>query len=632
MSRAQYCGITRTGEGSLQLETELTGNDYVCIPFIGADCGLDGVNVLHGGSAGLLEWAGPSEAQPLFRVRLSLNGQAADLSQARWRRLDRWIPTFSMSLPDGTVITGMVCAPGGYPGARGFLLRLEAENRGRTTIDAAISLEVRWQYSRLRIATARPHGDRNQLRHDAEHGALLLAMDAGRGATLAVLGSQRFESAETTQRDAANGDALEGTVTQKLNITSQRKGVATFFVGAGREPDGAVQSALSLRRTGADALIRQARLELSHTLRSAQDHRWAEALNRNLVFNRYFACGRAIDDDRLYMLRSRSPYCAAPAIANERESLFWTLPALIIADPGVAREALLRHLELFSERSGEHRRYIDGATFDAAFALDQLVLYAWALLRYVRDTGDEHVMNEPLVQQVLNEIDVAAFMRLHPQHMLAATDVLPSGDAADYAYASISNVLLWWFSQNLTALMKREPGDQPPNFEGAAAEIAAALWQHCIADVNGRSILASSADLEGNAAVYDDPAFSLSLLPFFGFCTADDPVWRDTVEFLRSREYPLWRDGKAAGIAERARPQHARLSALCADLLAGMPGAIDRLQQLRLPGGIAAAAYDSTTAEMSEPHHAALAGFLAWTLVTVAEPARETTTRKKRRR
>src|SRR5690606_37234468 len=126
----------------------------------------------------------------------------------------------------------------------------------------------------------------------------------------------------------------------------------------------------------------------------------------------------------------------------------------------------------------------------------------------------------------------------------------------------------------------------------------------------------SSANLEGDAAVYDDPALSLALLPFFGFCSADDPVWRATMEFLRSPRYPLWRAGAIGGVAARSGSGRPRTSALCADLLTpDARAALDRLLRLRLPGGVAAASYDTDTGQAEEPHHAALSGFIAWTLV-----------------
>jgi uncharacterized protein len=627
-------------------ENELTGNDYVSLPAIGADGSLDGVNVLHGGLAGLVEWLGDG-SRALLQPTIRVGGNAVPLVDLRWRRLDRWIPTFTVSLADGLSLTGTICAPGGYPAARGFIVRLQVDNTGRAPVDVVIALDIAWAWSRHWIATARPLSGPNRLSADADGSSVLMETDGGRGPALAITtGGEAVLSAAAAGADLerldgqvgleqANGSPLYARLEQHLTVTPQRRASADFFAGVGRERDGAFAAARSIRRTGSDALLRQARLELSYTLRSGQDHRWADMLNRNLLFNRFFAAGRAVDDDRLYLVRSRSTRCPQPALFNEREALFWTVPALMLADPGLAREALHRVFDLFSERSGEYVRYIDGGDFDTGFALDQFLLYPWIVQHYVAVTGDESLLDEPLIRQVVQETDGSLFMRLHPQQMLCSTDLLPSGDRADHAYSTYGNVLVWSLCEALPRLLPDAgtQGEPPPRFAGAGAEVAAGIWQHCVAELEGAPVFASSADLDGETAIYDDPEGSLALLPFLGFCNADDPVWTATMEFLRGPRYPLWRDGVAPGICSRSDPDRARLAALCADLLGPAAGdALQRLLRIGLPGGIAASAYDPATGAATEPHHAALAGFLAWALVRAAEPPDAGKKARRRRR
>ncbi|HUF51884.1 MAG TPA: glycoside hydrolase family 125 protein [Longimicrobiales bacterium] len=615
---------------------------------------MDGITVLHGGMSGLIEWAGDGTV-PLLRLSVAIDDTPVDLRSATWRRLDRWLPAFSITLDDESELSGVICAPAGYPAARGFILRVELENRSRTTRSVRAVLDVDWCWSRLRIATARPLAGPNRIAADA-YGTVTLETDAGRGPTLAIAAHTDAGAAVPESAQAENGTTLKTQLDVKFDVASKIRGSTTFCIGVGRERDGAIAAAAQLRRTGADQWLRRTRLELSHTLRSAQTHRWSGLLNRNLVFNRFFAAGRGIDDDRVYLVRSRSPYSAAPALFNDREALFWTLPALMIADPSFAREAILRVLDAYSERSGEHTRYIDGGAFDAGFVLDQFLLYPWLIDTYVTSTGDVSLFDEPMVRQIVFETDGGAFMRLHPQHVLASTDLLPSGEPADYPYATMANAVLHAFCSALERLpwidlppvvpttggeaALREAGaaaaaaaaDLAPRLAGAAGEVSAAIWRHCVTDVDGQPLLVSSADLAGKAAVYDDPAMSLALLPLFGVCTTDDPVWRATMEFLRSPAYPLWRDGVVAGTAGRSSA-HAQFAALCADLHGHAPDdARDRLLRVELPAGVAAATYDPHTGIASDPHHAALAGFLAWSLVRVSEPAPKREGRKKSRR
>jgi uncharacterized protein len=624
------------------MHSELTGNDYVSIPHIGSAGALDAINVLHGGVGGLVEWLG-SDDEPLLLPELSIGGESVPLHGLRWRRLDRWIPVFTVELPQGLQVTGTVCAPGGYPAARGFLVRFEIENTGRAPLDVEVALRIHWKWSRHWIATARPLPGANRLYAPDGGGIVALETDGGRGPALAVdagattellagTAAERLEPVAGRTLESANGETLHARAAHRMTAAPRRRLSVTFFVGAGRERDGAIAAAAAMRVAGADHWIRQARLDLSYTLRAGHDHRWSDLLNRNLLFNRYYATGRGIDDDRLYLLRSRSPRCPAPALFNEREALFWTLPALVLADAGLAREALFRVFDTFSERAGEYRRYMDGGTFDGGFSLDQCLLYAWAVDHYVVASGDDSVLHEPLVRQVLLEIDGMLFTRLHPEQLLCSTEVLPSGDPADHPYTTTGNILLWWFCEALPRLLPGN-GEEPPRFAGAGAEVAAAVWQHCVAELDGTPVFASSADLLGETAVYEDPAASLALLPFFGFCATDDPVWVGSLEFLRSPGYPLWRDGVVPGLARRTDPAHGRLAALCADLLGpDAAGALDRLLRISLPGGLAAAAWDPADGSPAEPDHAALAGLLAWTLTRAAEPPAEPRAGRRKRR
>jgi uncharacterized protein len=580
--------------------------------------------------------------RPVVRV----GGEEVSLEGARWRRLDRWIPTFSVTASPDLAIHGTICAPGGYPAQRGFMVRLELENRGRAPLDVVVALEVAWHASRHWVATPRAFPGPNRMGGDGSGRALVLETDGGRGPAMAITagGAPILRAVPSTAGgdavladafiEAANGTPLLATVEQSLTLVPNRRTATEFYVGVGRERDGASAAAHALRRSGGDALLRQARLDLSYTLRAGQDHRWADLLNRNLIFNRYCAVGRAVDDDRLYLVRSRSTRCPAPALFNEREALLWTLPALVLADPGLAREALFRVFDMFSERSGEHLRYIDGGAYDTGFVLDQALLYPWIAKHYVAATGDESLLDEGLVRQVAYETDAALFTRLHPEHMLCSTELLPSGDAADHAYGTYGNALLRAFAEALPELLPKEHADDPPpRFAGAGPEVAAAVWQHCVTELDGSPVLASTADLDGASAVYDDPAGSLGLLPFFGFCADDDPVWSATMEFLRSPRYPLFLTGTVPGVAARSNPHRASLAALCTDLLGpGADEALRRLLLLRLPGGVAADGYDPGTGAADSPHHAALAGFLAWTLVRAAEPKDGGRTARRRRR
>src|SRR5690606_9218551 len=161
-----------------------------------------------------------------------------------------------------------------------------------------------------------------------------------------------------------------------------------------------------------------------------------------LLFNYFYALGRSIDDDRLVPLTSRSPLHPRPASFNERDALLWSLPALALADPPTAREALLQAYERHSHQPGQGAHYVDGGTLEPGFALDRCVAYLIALDRYVRATDDRTVLDEHIVHQVQHEIQDIVMARLHRQIFLCSTELAPSGDRPDYPYVTYDNALL----------------------------------------------------------------------------------------------------------------------------------------------------------------------------------------------
>jgi hypothetical protein len=131
-------------------------------------------------------------------------------------------------------------------------------------------------------------------------------------------------------------------------------------------------------------------------------------------------------------------------------------------------------------------------------------------------------------------------------------------------------------------------------------------------------VIAGATDLEGNAAIYDDPAGSLGLLPYLGFCDAEDPIWSNTMDLLHSADYPLWLGNKPfPGLASRRTPDQASLAALCAELLGPhRERALALLRKLQLVGGIACRNYDPQTGHTSSgPWAAPLAALLARALL-----------------
>ncbi len=622
---------------------EVTGNHFVAFPCVSRrDGGIHRLNVLHRGALGLLEWASARDATrdggvALLAPEVRVEGRALSLGALRWDRLERWIPRFQAEPEPGLTVRGTLCAPGGgevlLPGA---VYALEIENASDADRTLEVGLAGEWRWALRTVETSRPLGAPNRVWRAGGGRGMVLEMGGEPGlAALAIVGSgddveyeaeavgSGSEPGEDSEVVVENGRAVRVRAARRVRVGAGKRVTVAFYLAVAVERDGALARAESLRAIGAADLLRIARLQISQMVRSVPDAALGMLFNRNLIFATFNAVARAIDDERLYPLVSRSPLSGGPAVFRERDALLWSLPAIQLADPGTARELLLRAFEQFSHRPGARSHYLDGGVVAPDFALDQFCAYGVALDRYIRESRDEGILDEPIIGQVLIELDDLLLDRLHPKVLLAATEVLPSGERATHPYVTYDNVLVHALCHALGTYARGSP-DAPGarNFVDAADEVEAAIWQHCTAEIDGLRVFAWSTDLTGEAAVYDDPEGSLALLPELGFCDGDDPVWRNTVELLRSERNPFWLgDRRYPGLASRKHPDRASLAALCADLLGPRRGAaLDCLVELRLDDGIACGWYDPDTGEpAAERFHAGVAGLLAWTLWAALE-------------
>ena len=631
-------GPEESGNGGAMWE--LTGNHSLALPFIAASDGaIHQANVLQRRRNALLSWtAAPEPAadgDALLRVAMTVNGNRETLTAVRWERLDRWVPRLHASTSSGLRVALTICAPGGYdPIVPGGLVHVEVDGAVEGSV-VGVAFEGVWRWSLATLASTRPTSAVHRLVcsrsgqalaleiDDAPHGAAI-AFSGGPGASVAVAKADESLRSMVAGSEAAvpNGTAFRYRIEKAIEVRAGRRATAALSIGLAPERDGAFAVVAWLDRLGAAELIRLGRLELARIGRSA-DTALRDVVGRNLAFHHYSSVARAIDDDRLYPVLSRSPGHGACAVFAERAALAWSLPAHAITDPSLARELYIRILEQYSDRPGRSRRYLDGGALSPGFSLGNACEYALALERYVDGARDESLLDDPLVRQVLRELDDLVWHRLHPEIFLAETEVLASGDAADYPYASFDNVLLWRFCKMLGRLSPPAEGDPPLRMAGAEEEVAAAFWQRCTADVDGFHVIVGSTDAKRDVAIYDDPSGSLGLLPFLGFCEADDPIWANTMDLLHSKRYPLWLGSAARpGLSGRSRPGEASMAALCADLLGPRRAeALDTLRTLDLPGGVACETWDPATGRaMSGPWAAAEAGFLMWALLEEPRP------------
>ncbi|HHX73446.1 MAG TPA: glycoside hydrolase family 125 protein, partial [Firmicutes bacterium] len=333
--------------------------------------------------------------------------------------------------------------------------------------------------------------------------------------------------------------------------------------------------------------------------------------------NYFFALGRAIDSDRWLPVTSRSPKYYVSAAFWARDALLWSFPGLLLTDAATAGKVLLNVFERHLERAGEHAHYIDGTLLYPGFELDQLAAYLLALKHYLQTTGDRAVLADERIKRALPLL-LAKFLQWYNADVgLCGTFLDPSDDPPPYPYLIYSNAL----AQRALSFLARLAGKGlklPGDPKHLALAIRTAIYRHGVVKGPYGPMFAWAVDGRGNFALYDNPPGSLLLLPHYGFCRREDPVWRHTLQWICSEHNPYRRAGRVlSGAASRHAGDPWPLAA-ANELLAGRTEAEHFFAAAKLDSGFCCESVDPDTGRAATGQaFASAAGFLGFALCHV---------------
>jgi hypothetical protein len=577
------------------LPWQLTGNHWVTLPCIHpADGSIHGIGVLHRGARAAIEFAGApdfisGQGAPLLRPVLRVDGQVRALADEgiAWERALQWLPTFTCTV-GSLLVRGTVFTPYGRDAdMAGAVYVLTLENRSAADVSIELALEGQLGHRQQRVRTPRPFDDDHLV--SISDDMLLLEGTAIPGlAAIAVSsdGPARLEASGVPSRGAQ-----VFAIRRDLSVPANGSMQCAFYIAVGPERDGAQATAAVLQRRGWRALLTATREALNALEQTTGSDALDSLVNRNLLFAYFYGVGRALDDAHYYLVRSRAPWHAAGCTVRDWEALMWTLPAVQLADTGLARELLVRACELHGYAPGQGVHYIDGTLFQPGFTLEGPAAYAIATDRYIRDSGDDHIVEEPVVAETLylSNDDIAA--RRDERIPLYSTEVTPSGEPAPFPFTLHGNAVV----ALALDVLKRTLDEEAAKSVQDPAAVRAALRRHFAVDRGGKARLASAIDLTGEASMDDDPVGSLLWLPLYEALDREDSLYRRSVRAIANDSGALL-------------PQLARLLG---------PDASDVLAWLRrasLHNGVAAEFVDAEGAAVGNGGDAALAGLLAHTV------------------
>ncbi len=575
-----------------------TGSEQVSLPRVNEiNAGVEDLTFLHMASRGLIDLRG-GQLEPLMRPFVAQQGVEAELGGFEWSRLGYWYPRFA-ARAGALGLEGVILTP---VGERGFGYRLRLTNNGAETVETAFGLRGQTGSAWHCVNVDKPI-----------EGALNCYVSGWSGLPVfeQMCGVPLFALAPICEGECraefeSAGEGWLWRLERTVRLAPGESAEFTAWWGLGLEEVSAVTSARELQRRGWDWELRRSLAWLAQRSLDLGDEALTRLYNTNLFFCIFFSTGRTLDTEELVLVTSRSPRYYVSAAYWDRDSLLWSFPAVLDADAALAREMLGYVFGRQRRNIGVHSRFIDGTVLEPGFELDELMAPVLALERYVDATGDRSVLADP---DVLRGID-GILKKLDAERAegceLYETFLQPTDDERIYPYITYDNVLVWRALRALGRLFER------PELTERAERVRRAIYDNCIFD----GAFAWSVDLAGGHDVYDEPPGSLLLLPYYGFCAWDDPVYLKTAAMIRSPDYTYSFAG--CEIAEIGCPHapHPWLLSIGNSLLCGRSGeALEHLRRTRLDNGIACESVDEHTGECTTGEaFATCAGFICHAL------------------
>jgi hypothetical protein len=503
---------------------QFTGNHWLSLPCIRpTDGAIQAVSLLHRGARAAVEFAGAEGfvdgvGEPLARLVIAVDGERVELARGgiAWERALHWLPTFTSQVGD-LVVRGTIFAPFGRDAdIAGAVYAIGFENRGAQAHRVEVALEGTLGHRQLRVRTPRPAGDAHRIRV-ADQGVVLLDGVASPGhAALA------FAADGDAAVRVSDGDRPTYSIARAFEVPANSRGETAFYLAAGPERDGAEATVGVMRRRGWRALLQVTRDAL-RTLEQATGIEAVDALiNRNLLFAYFFAVGRALDDAQFYFVRSRAPWCAWGVTIRDWEALAWTVPAIQLADPPLARELILRACEIHGYSPGRGVHYLDGTLFEPGFTLEGVAAYPMATERYIRESGDDQIVEELVLADTLYACNDELAERRDAHHPLYHTEVTLERAPAALPFTLHGNAVAAYALDALRRTLDEEAAKDVQD----PAPVRAAIRRHFAVGGEAKGTLAAAIDLQGKHAMDDDATGSALWLPLWEAIDRSDSIYR----------------------------------------------------------------------------------------------------------
>lgn len=589
---------------------QVTGNEFLSLPTIReSDGAVEGITFLYMQVKGLLELRGNAG---LIRPYWELDERRLPLRPV-WSRAHCWIPSFTAEEQE----LRFSCTYLTPVGERGLILRLTVQNLGSAARAVRFGTEGEWAHTLHEINETTELTEGREVYESGWNHMFIFSQKPGLPLfAFAPCISDPQQFAEIDQQGQWSQKGFSYDIFRQTILQPGEQAMLDIPWGVGYDGVAASTSAKELLRQGFETVYDRTVRWLSAREKHLADPKLTELLNTNLFFAFFYASGRTVDTEELCLMTSRSPRYYVSAAYWDRDSLLWAFPAILAVDSAYAREILTYVFRRQARNLGVHSRFIDGTMLEPGFELDELCAPVVALNRYTEQTGDEAFSKQSFVQEALQTILCRLREKRHPSIPLYETFLQPTDDMHNYLYLTYDNALVCYALKALAKLLDR------PELMDEADKTRQAIYEHCVKEQNHKPFFAWSVDLNGHYDIYDEPPGSLLLLPFYGFCEAEDPIWQNTAAMIRDESYALSFAGHPIAEIGCKHAPHPWILSICNSLLSGhADSALLHLSRTPLDNGVACESVNEDTGlcETGEAF-ATCAGFLSYALYTVCSP------------
>ena len=601
-----------------ELDYYPVGNEWIALPEVNQFGKVESFNVISEYHKGMLEVRGG--ADPLLAPYLTVDGEVQELTDLSWTRLEDWIPRFTLG-GSGWKLEGTVFCPNGR---RGFVYLLSVTNTGPTKRRFTLGWKGSWGSTLFTAFSSRRSLGSNLAWYNRWTRTLTFEHRAGLPVAAWALGlSQPLAECQwelgggqgEEEITSAPGKTIDFSLGKNVELLPGDSFQLALYLAANREADGASTCVVDLQRRGWSSLLESHRswLQAKRPVKQIQG-RASYLANLNGFFSCFFARAKCIDTENTVLMTTRSPRYYVSAAFWARDAYLWSFPGVLHIDQEVAREYLELGLTRYWRNLAHHALYIDGTELYPGFELDELCSWFLALDQYLRETRDWDFLDERVLEACWDFLEKLEACR--GQLGLYKTFLSPTDDPVDYPYLTYNNVLVWKALQVSAGVLERlGQREKAEEVRSESTALHRRIQELCITAGPLGPMYAWAVNDRGEAQLLDQPPGSLQLLAYYGFCSQDDPVYRNTVQWIQSSHNPDYISGRFSAPACEHAP-HPWVLSLCYELIGGdREKALGQLLAAPLDNGIACETIDAETGRAKTgAAFATCAGFLSHSL------------------